>query len=387
MKKRWGFFPYRSLRYKAAQAYLDRKATQGWELKGIHLGYLACFERTKTPQHFVDLVPWGSPTREASDDYLALCGDAGWEYIQSLRGMLLFRAAEGAHPVPLQSDQEIEWDQFWEVNRPRLRNTVVLLLALALMATVLLISPPSAWKVSDYLMNNGSLALLLFWGLSLVLAILDSRNSKRYLTRCREMGRVEAPGRLGILLDHGEALQRLIVLPLLALILIGGLLSPAVELRSSPFEAESSATVEACGAYPVVRGYDLGFPDTERGYSRYLTQKRSLLANCYDYSELLPQTESAGTIILTTERYDCAGEALAQWLLNQRRRETAGGAFLWGELDWQEAPRLGFEESYTCQEGSYLLVRQGKVVALVGCSGTDLTTAEHLTIVRERLGL
>mgnify|MGYP001042405790 FL=1 len=70
-----------------------------------------------------------------------------------------------------------------------------------------------------------------------------------------------------------------------------------------------------------------------------------------------------------------------------RANETRNGAFLWGELDWVDAPGLGFEESYSCREGSYLLLRQGNVVSLVGCSDLELTTPELLEVIRDRLGL
>ena len=33
-----GFFPYRALHYKAAQAYLDKKAEQGLALQKVYLG-------------------------------------------------------------------------------------------------------------------------------------------------------------------------------------------------------------------------------------------------------------------------------------------------------------------------------------------------------------
>ena len=74
-------------------------------------------------------------------------------------------------------------------------------------------------------------------------------------------------------------------------------------------------------------------------------------------------------------------------VFDQRARETREGTFLWGNLEWEDAPGLGFEESYVCQEGEYLLVRQGTTVALVGCRGLDITTPEQLTVIRARLSL
>lgn len=82
-----------------------------------------------------------------------------------------------------------------------------------------------------------------------------------------------------------------------------------------------------------------------------------------------------------------SGEWLARWVFDLRARETRGGVFLWGELEWEPSPGLGFEESYVCWDGEYLLLRQGNIVALVGCRGLDLTTPERLDVVRERLGI
>ena len=131
---------------------------------------------------------------------------------------------------------------------------------------------------------------------------------------------------------------------------------------------------------------DLGLRDS--GDSRHLEGHRSPLGEFFSYSEL---TEGAGPeeplYILTTERYTCAGEALARWVFDLRAWETRGGAFLWGELEWEEESGLGFEESYVCREGEYLLLRQDNTVALVGCRGLDLTTPERLEIIRERLKL
>ena len=156
-----------------------------------------------------------------------------------------------------------------------------------------------------------------------------------------------------------------------------------MNLGLADYNQEETATVEACWEYPVVMAEDLGLK--WKANSRFLDGHRSAVAEFLTYSEVTSEGET--TYILTTERYECAGEFLARWIFDLRAWETRGGAFLWGELDWEDAPRLGFEESYVCREGSYLLVRQGDVVALVGCRGLDLTTAERLEVVRDRLGM
>ena len=44
-----GFFPYEPLHYKAAQAYLDRKAAKGLSLQKISLLCIAHFETAEAP--------------------------------------------------------------------------------------------------------------------------------------------------------------------------------------------------------------------------------------------------------------------------------------------------------------------------------------------------
>ena len=70
-----------------------------------------------------------------------------------------------------------------------------------------------------------------------------------------------------------------------------------------------------------------------------------------------------------------------------RRSETARGKFHWGELDWYQTPGLGFDQCWVAGGGAYLLLRQGKTVALVGCTGLDLTSPDNLGMLRTRLEL
>lgn len=387
---KFGFFPYSSLYYKGAQEYLDKKAAKGLELRQVYLGCIARFEEAERPHHFVDLESiqegYDDPMRTYKD-YFQLCEDAGWELVQELRGMFLFRSKPGADPLPIQTDEEMEWERFWEKNKPKLRNTVVLLASFALLFFVLMISPSSSWKITSALLDNSSLLVLLYWVLSILFALLTLGSSKVYLAKCRKADRVESPGRFAAFLDGAEVFRKVFALILIPFIFINIFLQPPLRLSTTPFtSSKDTATVEACQEYPVVTAQDLGFSS---GDSRHLTGKRSPLCRFYDYSEI---TDNGGgpndpVYILTTERYDSAFEPLARLVFDLRAWETRNGAFLWGELDWEEAPGLGFEESYVCRDGDYLLLRQGKVVALVGCSGVDLTTLENLQIVRTRLGL
>lgn len=383
MNTKFGFFPYGAMNYKSAQAQLDRRAAQGWELRHIYLGCIARFRRADRPSHFVDLDMRGGLDGDA--DYFQLCSDAGWELVQALRGMLLFRAAAGQSPAPIQTDGELEWERFWEKHRPRLLSTLITLISIGVIAFVLAM-PPRQWNVPAMLAANLGLLYLLYFVLAILYALAQWIHSRWYLAKCRRTDRVEDPGPLATALDSLDRLQT----PLLCLILFFTVAQPmglgrTVDLEwYSPTETYT-ATVEACREWPVVTAADLGLGDS--GYSRHLDGHSSPLMEFLEYRELAQTAGRSEPVyyILTTERYGCATELLARWTLAQRHKETQNGYFLWGDLDWESAPGLGFDESYTCREGAYLLLRQGRVVALVGCDGLDLTQPQALETVRARV--
>lgn len=391
MRYSLGFFPYEAMNYKAGQAYLDRRAARGWRLRHIYLGSIALFARAEEPRHFVDLDIRRTAEEEPDQDYLQLCADAGWEYLQSLRGMLFFRSAEGADPVPIQSDGGIEWERFWRkyARRNLIATLLVLLGSAALVWLVLGLTPGAGRSVTELIASNSALVYLSSIGLGLLSILFSLVGVPLYLLRCRRSGRVETPGRVWVWVTDApfRVFKLLYVLAaLLAFLEIFGVVGTTVDLGLSGYNHEATATVEACREWPVVMAADLGLRDSED--SRHLDGHRSPLMEFLSYSELTDgDTPEAPLYILTTERYGCAGEWLARRVFDLRAWETRGGAFLWGELEWEPAPGLGFEESYTCREGEYLLLRQDNIVALVGCRGLDLTTPERLAVIRTRLGL
>lgn len=386
---RLGFFPYDAMNYKAGQDYLDRKAAKELELCHIYLGCIARFEPAEKPRHFVDLDIRQFMDEEPDQDYIQLCADAGWEHIQTLRGMFLFRAAEGRDPAPIQTDAGLEWERFWKkyARKNIITSLLVLLASVGLLALVFSLTPGPGRSLTSVVTSNGALLYLVSLILGLVSILMSFITTPLYLFRCRRSGQVETPGRIARLQDTLFQLYRPLYL-FAACVAFAEILGAGttVNLGLSSFNHEATATVEACREWPVVLASDLGLPDS--GDSRHLDGRRSLLAEVLNYSELTDGEEPAAPLyILTTERYDCAFESLARLVFDLRADETRKGAFLWGELEWEEAPGLGFEESYVCRDGDYLLLRQGKVVALVGCSGFDLTTPENLEIVRDRLDL
>lgn len=382
MNTSFGFFPYEAMNYKAAQTWLNRRAAQGWGLKHIYLGCIARLQRMERPSHFVDLDIRSTFDGDTDPDYLQLCSDAGWELVQQLRGMLLFRSAPGKSPAPIQTDGELEWERFWEKYRPRISSTLIFIAAIGFL--IFALSLPSNLNMSASLASNSGLLWLLYLVLCVVYVVIQPIHSQWYLTRCRQSNRVEVPGLVSTILDSFDRLNIFVLCLILVCLPIDTTLNTTVDLNWYPMHDEYTATVDACREWPIMMASDLGLPDSED--SRRLEGHRTVLMDFLDYSEL---TDGEGPDmplhILTTERYDCFTEMLAKLVIAQREKETRKGAFLWGELEWVPASIPGFDECYTCREGSYLLFRKGKVVALVGCSGVNLATPQNLEVIRERI--
>ena len=112
---RW--FRYTIEDAKAAQAELDQRAEQGWELEEVGL-FTATFRRAEHPRPcWVEPARWKSWSEKDENsraDYLALCGEAGWELISEDGGLFYFRAREGTDPAPIQTDAGVEWEDVWK---------------------------------------------------------------------------------------------------------------------------------------------------------------------------------------------------------------------------------------------------------------------------------
>ncbi|MGM9606728.1 MAG: DUF2812 domain-containing protein [Oscillospiraceae bacterium] len=380
---KWGFFPFDAMDYKAAQAYLDKKADAGWVLDKLSCKWFARFVPAGGRSHYVDLDLHGVLDDGPDADYLQLCEDAGWELIKRTRGMLLFRSLPGKHPVPLQTDAGMEADRFWK--KYVLKNflwLLVLLLIFVPLYVYLFSMPGGGTKISTFFCSNAVLLLLLWIIFAAVYLVWSFCFTLGSYIRFRRLGRLPERGRPGAWLMGVLGF-------IMAVLLVGWWcldMAETVGLGETVDVAwnisESTATPELCQSYPVITAADLGLPSSKD--SRYLDGRRSLLTDFLDYSEITPGT--ARSHILTTERYDCAGEALARLLFSLRREETANGQFTWGELDWGETTSdWGFDQVCTARDGSYLLLREDDIVVLVGAEGLDLTAPEYLDTLRQRL--
>lgn len=379
---KWGFFPFDAMDYKAAQAYLDKKAAQGWVLDKLRLNYFARFVPAEGRCHYVDLDLPRVMDDKPDDDYLQLCADAGWELAARIRNMLLFRSGPGRRPVPLQTDEEMEAERFWKKYVRRNFLFLLFLLLVLVPVYILLLSLRSDMAVISELLCTSSVLLLpplllfavfyLLWSLCRILHI--------YL-RFRRRGAIPRQGRGAWLVGAlGYVMGALLVVWWVLYMAEGFYLGKTVDVAWTHFGDEYTATPELCQSYPVITAADLGLEYSED--SRYLDGRRALLVDHLDYSEIT-DGEAGASHILTTERYECLNETVARWMFSARRWETASGQFLWGELAWGAVRAEGdIDQMCTARDGSYLLARKGNIVILSGASGLDLTA--HLETIRDR---
>ena len=383
--RKWGFFPFDAMDYKAAQTYLDKKAEQDWVLDKVFLKWFARFAPAEGRYHCVDL-----DTPHVFDDdldwnYVEFCEDAGWELVKNTRGMLIFRSKPGQRPTPLQTDRGIEAERFWK--RYLRRNLIWLLILLLVILPLYILAffrAPNPVPFSEYLCNNTILLVPPFLILGVICILRDLVCVIRAAGQVHRSGTVPAPknraawvfGLLsflaGLLLIFGYCIH---------FVEIFGV-NRTVDVEWSRFSEKYTATPELCQSYPVITAADLGLEYSQD--SRYLDGRRALLAERLDYSEIA-DSEIGASHILTTERYECVNEKAAAWMFDARRAETArGSGFLWGKLDWDETTAdYGFDRICFARDHSYLLALEGDTVVLVGATGLDLT--DHLDTVWTRL--
>ena len=384
---KWGFFPFDAMDYKAAQAYLDKKAAQGWIMDKLVLKWFARFVPAEGRYHCVDL-----DTPHVFDDdldwnYVEFCEDAGWELVTNIRSMLIFRSKLGQHPAPLQTDTELEAEKFWK-KYVRRNFSIELFCLLFLVGLIFLLNTFSDPRISfTELLCSNAAVLGTFYLVVAAILLLRSlyRTAAIYIRfrRTREIIRQKptAAWTAGLL----SFLMKVLLILLYLLYLSEGLfLGKVVDLAWSTYSNEYTATSELCQSYPVITAADLGLEYSDD--SRYLDGRRALLAETLSYSELTPGKEGIHHI-LTTERYECVNQAVAQWMFDARKAETArGSGFLWGELEWGEVTSdYGFDRICFARNSSYLLALEGDTVVLVGASELDLTN--HLDTVWTRLDL
>ena len=352
---RW--FRYTIEDAKAAQAELDQRAEQGWELEEVGL-FTATFRRAEHPRPcWVEPARWKSWSEKDENsraDYLALCGEAGWELISEDGGLFYFRAREGTDPAPIQTDAGVEWEGVW---KKALRGQLSSMLYVVIYGAVwngarFLQDRPRVWELflsNAALAAQGLLLLLLAMELFLAARVL------RYRIKCRraaaEGESFPVPRRAAARLRGASSLIFWAVLAV----------SLAVLLTSTDYESR--------------------FLTDGSGYTR---ESHSVLG---DYREFLVYDERGNR--LWVERADCRAGWLADWICGDFRASEGDADRVRREFHWHGAviPReaeLGFDRAWVYSIGEYsgLILRDGDQVARIEAEGLDLTSAETLGAIR-----
>ena len=154
----WKLFRYLVIDHKAAQDWLNKMAAEGWELGHIYLGLFARFRRTERRDltYFLD---WTSALEDA--EYLQLCSDAGWDFLQNVGYLNFYAAKPCAHPLPIQTDPELEFQRF---RKKTVRNTLFsvayLAVLLAVCVWIMLSKTTPSRLLADLLTSYSSLVFL-----------------------------------------------------------------------------------------------------------------------------------------------------------------------------------------------------------------------------------
>ncbi|MCI7303293.1 DUF2812 domain-containing protein [Ihubacter massiliensis] len=101
---------------KKVEQYLAYMAARGYQFESAGL-CLASFKKGE-PQEQCYCVDFFRDLGQAKDEYLQLCGDSGWEYIDSTSYVYYFRnKSEIESPVPLHTDAQVEKNNFDDTYR------------------------------------------------------------------------------------------------------------------------------------------------------------------------------------------------------------------------------------------------------------------------------
>ena len=143
------YFNYMSADCKAMEEHLNRMARKGLALQWLRWGFalFAPTERTGLC-YTVEPAPKASPSEEAERadwEYRLLCADAGWEVAAQSRSFRVFASKEGAHPLPMDTDPALAYQEKWD--RPLLWDGLA---SLALGLVYLFFLIPQAYASEEW---------------------------------------------------------------------------------------------------------------------------------------------------------------------------------------------------------------------------------------------
>lgn len=135
--------------YTSAEKYLEKRASEGWQLEKI--GNFSWLFRKSEPKDmrfavtFID--PEVSPDREREDELSDYCMAAGWRKVARWgNSQMQIFATENPQAVPLETDENVRLQNIWEIISQKLLGpfggSAVLWIALALLNIYDLITHP-----------------------------------------------------------------------------------------------------------------------------------------------------------------------------------------------------------------------------------------------------
>lgn len=110
------YFNYMCADCKAMEEHLNRMAQKGLALQWLRWGFAGFSPTERTDLCYtVEPVPQGQKRDEWEDwEYRLLCADAGWEVAAQSRTFRVFASKEGAHPLPMDTDPALAYQEKWD---------------------------------------------------------------------------------------------------------------------------------------------------------------------------------------------------------------------------------------------------------------------------------
>lgn len=112
------YFNYMRTDCKAMEEHLNRMAQKGLALQWLKYGFAGFAPTQRTDLCYtVEPAPKTSPSEEeerADWEYRLLCADAGWEVAAQNRTFRVFASKEGAHPLPMDTDPALAYQEKWD---------------------------------------------------------------------------------------------------------------------------------------------------------------------------------------------------------------------------------------------------------------------------------
>ena len=353
---RW--FRYTIEDAKAAQAELDQRAEQGWELEEVGL-FTATFRRAEHPRPcWVEPARWKSWSEKDENsraDYLALCDEAGWELLSEDGGLFYFRAREGTNPAPIQTDTGMEWEAVWKkALRDQLSSMLrVLLYGFVWNGAQFFQKRPRVWEL---FLSDAALAAQTLLILLLAMELFLTVRVLHYQVKCRRAA------------SEGEPFP----VPRRA----------SARLRGASSWIFWGVLAVSLAVLLTTTDFERHFLESKNGYTQ---ESHSVLG---DYFEYIRYSEREGD--LCVERADCRAGWLAGWICGDFRASEGDAKRVRrevhphdGAVTLREA-ELGFDRAWTYSSGDItgLILRDGDQAARIEAEDIDLTSAETLAAIR-----